>query len=77
MEKLLEILEDIKPGVDFKNQQHLATGGILRSFDILSLVSEIQEAFRGASGMEISERSGTDVSRRSRTGFPLAVTMAG
>ena len=45
MEKLLEILEDIKPGVDFKNQQHLATGGILRSFDILSLVSEIQEEF--------------------------------
>ena len=45
MEQLLEILEDIKPGVDFKNQQHLATGGILRSFDILSLVSEIQEEF--------------------------------
>ncbi len=43
METLLEILKDIKPGVNFEEEKHLATGGILRSFDILSLIAEIGE----------------------------------
>ena len=49
MEKLLEILEDIKPGVDYTSEKNLVTGEILRSFDILSLISEIEDAY----GVEI------------------------
>ena len=45
MEKLLEILEDIQPGVDYENTKDLVTGGHLKSFEILSLVSEIEEEF--------------------------------
>ena len=42
MEELLEILNDIKPGVDFLSEKNLVTDKILRSFDVLSLVSEIE-----------------------------------
>lgn len=45
MEKLLEILEDLKPGFDFEGRTDLATSGDLDSFDIISLVSELDEAF--------------------------------
>ena len=45
MDELLEILEDIKPNVDFKTCTDLIDGGYLDSFDILSIVSELNEAF--------------------------------
>lgn len=45
MEKLLEILEEIAPGEDFLNCNTLIDDHILDSFDILSLVSEIEEVF--------------------------------
>ena len=35
MEKLLAILEDMKPGVDFKKEKKLIEDGILDSFDIV------------------------------------------
>ncbi len=41
MEQLIEILEDIHPGVDFAAEKSLVTDGILKSFDILTLISEI------------------------------------
>lgn len=41
MEELLEILEEVKPGVDFENTTGLVTDGILDSFAIISLVTEI------------------------------------
>lgn len=50
MDELLEILEDIKPNVDFKTCTDLIDGGYLDSFDILSIVSELNDAF----GVEIS-----------------------
>ena len=50
MDELLEILEDIKPNVDFKTCTDLIDGGDLDSFDILSIVSELNDAF----GVEIS-----------------------
>lgn len=50
MDELLEILEDIKPTVDFKECTELIDGGYLDSFDILSIVSELNDAF----GIEIS-----------------------
>lgn len=45
MKELLDILNEIKPGVDFKNEQSLITDGILDSFDIVTLVSEINTEF--------------------------------
>lgn len=45
MEQLLAILEDINPDVDFKNCTTLIDDGILDSFAILSIVSEIQDEF--------------------------------
>jgi len=45
MEKLLEILEEIQPGVDYENCTTLVDDSILDSFGILSLVSEIEDAF--------------------------------
>ena len=45
MEKLLEILEDIQPGVDYENCTTLIDDEILDSFAILSIVSELGDAF--------------------------------
>lgn len=45
MEELLEILEDICPDVDFENEKGLIDDKLLSSFDILSIVSEISDAF--------------------------------
>lgn len=45
MKELMEILEDLRPDVDFENETELIAGGILDSFDIVSLVSELNGAF--------------------------------
>lgn len=45
MEKLLELLEDIQPDADFENCETLIDDGILDSFAILSIVSDLQEEF--------------------------------
>lgn len=45
MEKLIEILEDLNPGVDYENITDLIDGRYLDSLTILSLISEIEEEF--------------------------------
>lgn len=45
MEKLLEILKEIRPDVDFENETELIDEGILDSFDVVSIISEIDDAF--------------------------------
>ena len=45
MDELMEILEEICPDVDFENETALIDDKILTSFDILSIISEISEAF--------------------------------
>lgn len=45
MKKLIEILEELKPGVDYENTENLIDGRYLDSLTILSLVSEIEEEF--------------------------------
>ncbi len=45
MESLLEILRELHPEVDFETEEHLIDNGILDSFDIVSLISEIQDTF--------------------------------
>lgn len=45
MEELLKILTELHPDVDFETEEHLIDGMILDSFDIVTLISEIQEVF--------------------------------
>ena len=45
MEELLKILSDIRPDVDFAAEDKLIDGGVLDSFDIISIVSEINDTF--------------------------------
>ncbi len=45
MEELLEILSGLHPEVDFETEEHLIDNVILDSFDIVTLISEIQEVF--------------------------------
>ena len=45
MEELLKILSEIRPDVDFEKADALIDGGILDSFDIISIVGEINNAF--------------------------------
>lgn len=45
MEQLLEILKGIRPDVDFENETALIDDGILDSFDVVSIISEIDNEF--------------------------------
>ena len=45
MEKILNILQDIRSDVDFKNEKKLIDDGILDSFDIISIVSTFNDEF--------------------------------
>lgn len=45
MKQLLTILEELHPDVDFRKETRLAQDGILDSFDIVTLVSEIEDAY--------------------------------
>lgn len=45
MEKLLEILSSLHPDVDFETTEDLIDEGILDSLDIVTLVTEINDAF--------------------------------
>ena len=44
-EKLLEILTETCPGVDFEEETALIDDGLLESLDIVTIVSEIMDAF--------------------------------
>ena len=45
MEKLLELLKGVRPDVDFENETALIDDGILDSFDVVSIISEIDDVF--------------------------------
>ena len=45
MEELLEILTDIKPDVDYAACSTLIDDGIFDSFDIISTINELNDAF--------------------------------
>lgn len=45
MEKLLELLKNIRPDVDFENETSLIDDGILDSFDVVSIISELDDEF--------------------------------
>ena len=45
MERLIEILEDIQPDVDYENCTDLIDGHYLSSLDILSLIAELEDEY--------------------------------
>lgn len=45
MDKLIEILERLKPGVDFKNEKALVDDAILDSLNIITIISELSDEF--------------------------------
>lgn len=44
-EKLIELLSDTCPGIDFENETALIDDGLLESLDIVAIVTEIMDAF--------------------------------
>ena len=49
MDKLMRILSELRSDIDFETEDALIDGGMLDSFDIVTLVAEIDDAF----GIEI------------------------
>lgn len=45
MERLLEILEGIRPDVDFNEEKELMDGGVLDSFDVVTIISELNDEY--------------------------------
>ncbi|WP_022760724.1 acyl carrier protein [Butyrivibrio sp. AD3002] len=44
-EKVMEILKNIRDDIDFNEEKALIDDGILDSFDIIGIVTELNEAF--------------------------------
>lgn len=49
MEALMEVLAALKPEIDFEREKELIDDGLLESFDVITLIAEIEEQF----GIEI------------------------
>lgn len=45
MNELLEILKDLKPGVDFEKEKNLIDDRILDSLDVMNLTVELNDEF--------------------------------
>ncbi|MCR5683870.1 MAG: acyl carrier protein [Lachnospiraceae bacterium] len=52
LEKVISILEEINGDVDYTTEDELVDGGILDSFDIVGLVSELKAEFDVEIGIE-------------------------
>lgn len=48
MEKLIEILSQLHSDVDFETEEHLIDDMIIDSFDIVTLISDIQNEYQVA-----------------------------
>lgn len=44
-EKVLTILSQIRPDIDFETEESLIDGGSLDSFDIVSIISDLNDEF--------------------------------
>lgn len=43
--KIIELLSQIRPDIDFETEQSLIDGGALDSFDIVSIISDFNDEF--------------------------------
>ena len=60
MEKIIEMLEELKSGVDYLTETHLVTDKILDSIDITALIAMLEEEFGIEIGMESMESENFD-----------------
>lgn len=44
-EKILEILKDIKPGTNFEGRDDFISGKLLKSLDLVTLLTELEDEF--------------------------------
>ncbi len=44
-DKILAILSDIRPDIEFENEKNLVSDGLLESFDLVQLVATLEEEF--------------------------------
>ena len=49
MEELMELLAVLKPEIDFETEKELIDDGLLESFDVITLIAEIEDQF----GLEV------------------------
>lgn len=49
MEELMELLAALKPEIDFEREKELIDDGLLESFDVITLIAEIEDQF----GLEV------------------------
>jgi acyl carrier protein len=45
MDKILEILNETRPDIEFEEEKELIDGGLLDSFDIVSIISDLNDEF--------------------------------
>ncbi|MBQ6020546.1 MAG: acyl carrier protein [Clostridia bacterium] len=45
MDKILAILKENCPGIDFENQKSLVDDGVIDSFDVVAIVSDLTSEF--------------------------------
>jgi len=45
MEKLLNLLNDLRPDIDYEKEDLLVDGGFLDSFDIVTIIADISKVF--------------------------------
>ena len=46
MDELIRIMSEVRPDLDFTKEDQLIDDGILDSFDIISIVSEVNDFFQ-------------------------------
>ena len=51
-ERILAILEDLRPDIDFETETGLISDGLMESFDLIQLIALLENEF----GVEISNR---------------------
>lgn len=52
MEQIIEILKGIREDIDYENETALVDGGLLDSFDIVGLVTDLKEEYDVEIGVE-------------------------
>jgi len=60
MTKIIEILVGIRPGVDWVNESNFIERGLLDSFDMITLVNDLNDAFGVSIGLEHLEPENFD-----------------
>ena len=60
MDKIIEILNGLKSGIDFMSAKDLVTGKVLDSIEITSLIASLEETFDIEIGMEYMENENFD-----------------